>query len=176
MSKIPSNALKALTDTQEAPGAGPLEGYPYFSELLTVEQVLVWMLRRHASSQPFTNTGPIIAVDSVPNQFRKSFIHMRIIAEAVISGPRNAPDIRNSDSNLIGITERQLLRNTFQFQYGNNEQANFEISEYLLPYAARVFSARLKTISTDLSKNEMNLPARAMYTELPPSIAKHRLH
>ena len=164
------------SDNRQVAGATPLEGYPYFSELQTVEQVLVWMLRRHISSQPFTNTGPTIEIDNVPDQFRKSFVHMRIIAEAVISGPRSGSDVRSSESNLIGITERQLLRGIFQFQSGNQDQASFEIREYLLPYAARVFCARLKIIAQDLSKNAMNLPARAMYTELPPSFSKNRLH
>jgi hypothetical protein len=157
-------------------GPGPLEGYPYFSELLTVEQVLVWMLRRHVSSQPFTNTGPTIEVDSVPIVFRKSFISMRFVAEAVLNSPRSKLEIRSCDCNLIGSTERQILRNIFQYQSRYQELANFEILEYLLPYAAKVFCAHLKAIATDLSKNKMNLPARAMYTEVPPSLAKNRLH
>lgn len=153
-----------------------MEGYPYYSELQTVEQVLVWMLRRHVLSQPITNTGPTIEVDSVPNIFRKSFINMRFIAQAVLSNPRFTLDIRSCDCNLIGSTERQILRNTFQYQSGYQELANFEILEYLIPYAARVFCARIKIIAADLSKNKMNLPARAMYTEVPRSLAKDRLH
>lgn len=134
------------------------------------------MLRRHVSSQPLTNTSPPIEVDSVPNVFRKSFINMRFIAEAVLSNSSSTLDVRSCCCNLIGNTERQLLRYTFQYQSGYQATANFEILEVLIPYAAKVFCSRLKIIAEDLFKNEMILPARAMYTEVRPSLPKDRLH
>ena len=143
-----------------------------FSDLTSVEQIMVWCLR----IQTFGQIQPekVQSVLGGPNgqEVKAYFQPIGSIARCMLVGSTELIDVHNAQCPCFGQTEKLFLRLLYLQQQKKIEQVNIECHETFYPTTARIISKNLIALALILDNFGAEIPNRGCYTQQvrPPLI------